>query len=259
MIAKDVGCKRDDITEIDGATNTGIDAMREVISRLNYRSMTGRARVIIIDEVHSISKPAWESILKTLEESPSDVYWILCTTQPGKVPKTVWTRCVRFELKPIDDSLLFNLLNTISTHEDINVKDSVIEEIVEAANGSARQAINFLAMCDGVKDTEEIKHLIQNIGESPEAIELCRHMFKIASGNKGTWKAIANLIKEIKDPPETTRIIMLAYMSSVMLGGHAEKAGAALGVLEEFSEPFLEREGRAPLVAACARVWLGDN
>ena len=257
LIAKEVGCSPSDIIEIDGATNTGIDDMRAVIERLQYKSLSGNARTVILDESHAISKQSFQSMLKVLEEPPTDVYWVLCTTEPDRIPKNIRTRCLQYDLRPVSIDAILALLETVVKKEKLSVKDEILELIIEAAEGSPRQALVFLAECAELKDAASARSLLKTVGESKEAIDLCRMLLSVASGKGVPWNVVAKLIRVVESPPETTRIIVLRYMAAVVLSGSPDKSGPAADILDAFATPFLDREGNAPLARACLQVWVG--
>lgn len=255
LIAKEVGCSDENVYEIDGATNTGIDDMREVARRLSYSTMDGTPRCVIIDEVHAVSQQALKSLLKILEEPPEGVYWVLCTTEASKVPKVVKTRCLGHDLKPVPVGQIYLLLRMIKKKENYRISAEGLTEIVEVSNGSVRQAISFLAACSDFKKVALVKKVLAQDAESTQAIDLCRLLLSVATGGKVRWRDLATAIKALETPPETTRIIVMRYMAAVILGGNVAKAGAALGICEHFMEPFVERDGNAPLVVAVGNAW----
>lgn len=259
LIAKHVGCDPEEVLEIDGATNTGIDDMREVASRLHYVSLGGSPRCVIVDECHAITKASFQSLLKILEEPPPGVYWVLCTTEEGRVPKQIKTRCTTYALRPVSGKLLRDLLVRVREEEGFPISDKGLRLVVEASEGSPRQALVFLAKCAHLKKSVSIRSVLEQSGEPAEVIDLCRALLGVASGRKVPWKRMAELLRGISQPPETVRIIVLRYMSSVMLGGDTSKSAAAMSVMVNFREPFLDREGLAPLTMACAMVrWQED-
>lgn len=250
IIAREVGCKSFDLIEIDGASTTGIDAMRELTSHLNYKSTGGSPRVIILDECHALSSQAVKATLKILEEPPPNVYWILCTTQLSKVPKEVRTRCLEYVLKPVPRSDVMELLTRIAKEEWLPIRRSheALETIAELSEGSPRQALTMLAQGGHLKDEEEVRSLCAGeIATSKEAIDLCRLLMKGAS-----WKQLCGCIDKLEASPESVRIIVLRYMSAVAL--KKTNPDRLLAIMEQFSEPFLDREGKAPILLACARL-----
>src|SRR5574344_30536 len=133
-----------DVIEIDAASNSGVDEVRNLIDQVKYAPIKGRYKVYIIDEVHMMSNNAFNALLKTLEEPPSYVVFILCTTEPYKVLTTILSRCQRYEFHKIDDSDLKTLLNRVVKEEKITVDEGVVDLLVEIANGGARDALSLL-------------------------------------------------------------------------------------------------------------------
>ena len=253
LIAKEVGCGI--IHEIDGATNTGIDGMREIMEAVSYTTMDGTPRCVIIDEFHAVSQQAHKSLLKILEEPPEGVYWILCTTEPSKIPLVIKTRCLGHDLKSVPADKIYELLVEIRDKEKYQIPDKGLDLIADASNGSVRQAISYLAACFDFTKLASVKKVLSEETESIQAIDLCRLLLSVSSGGKVPWKKMADAIKALETPPETTRIIVMRYMAAVMLGGNAAKAGAALSILQHFQDTFTERDGNGPLVIAVGNAW----
>ena len=133
-----------DLLEVDAATNTKVDEMRELLETAQYAPVSGRYKVYIIDEVHMLSKSAFNAMLKTLEEPPAHVEFILATTDPQKLPITVLSRCLQFNLKNLSPSLLAGHLATILTAEKISFEQPALEMIGRAGEGSARDSLSLL-------------------------------------------------------------------------------------------------------------------
>ncbi|MBN2200286.1 MAG: DNA polymerase III subunit gamma/tau [Candidatus Aminicenantes bacterium] len=133
-----------DVLEIDGASNTGVDDVRQLREGLRYKSLQARYKVIIIDEVHMLSKAAFNALLKTLEEPPAKTVFIFATTEFNKVPATIVSRCQHFEFKKISYRDLINHLVVIAKKEDISLSDEGAAMIAEAAEGSLRDAQSLL-------------------------------------------------------------------------------------------------------------------
>ena len=133
-----------DLLELDAASNTGIDNMREVLDNAQYLPTSGRFKVYIIDEVHMLSSKAFNSMLKTLEEPPEHVKFILATTDPQKIPVTVLSRCLQFNLKKIPESLIQEHLSGILGEEHIAAEPRALQRIARAAKGSMRDALSLL-------------------------------------------------------------------------------------------------------------------
>ncbi len=133
-----------DLLELDAASNTGIDNMREILDNARYAPTVGRYKVYLIDEVHMLSKAAFNSMLKTLEEPPEHVKFVLATTDPQKIPVTVLSRCLQFNLKALPPAKIIARLAEILRAEEIAFDDAALLSIAHAARGSMRDALSLL-------------------------------------------------------------------------------------------------------------------
>src|SRR5499433_3430927 len=129
-----------DLLELDAASNTGIDNMREILDNARYAPTVGRYKVYLIDEVHMLSRAAFNSMLKTLEEPPEHVKFVLATTDPQKVPVTVLSRCLQFNLKLLSPELIGQRLAAILRAENIAFDEAAVKQIARVAHGSMRDA-----------------------------------------------------------------------------------------------------------------------
>lgn len=135
------------VVEIDAASNNGVENIREIREQVQYPPTEGRYRVYIIDEVHMLSTGAFNALLKTLEEPPSYVIFILATTEVHKIPITVLSRCQRYDFRRITIETLTAHLKTLTTAEQIQAEDKALTYIAKAADGSARDALSLLDQC----------------------------------------------------------------------------------------------------------------
>ncbi|MBV8566012.1 MAG: DNA polymerase III subunit gamma/tau [Methylobacteriaceae bacterium] len=133
-----------DVIEMDAASHTGIDDVRELIEGARYRPVSARTKVYIIDEVHMLSKAAFNGLLKTLEEPPEHVKFVFATTEIEKVPVTVRSRCQRFDLRRVDADVLVRHLAGICVKEEVAVEEAALALIARAAEGSVRDALSLL-------------------------------------------------------------------------------------------------------------------
>lgn len=133
-----------DVVEMDAASHTGIDDIREIIEQVRYAPVSARYKVYIIDEVHMLSTQAFNGLLKTLEEPPPHVKFIFATTEIRKVPITVLSRCQRFDLRRVDAGLLTAHLRGIAQKEDVSIDDDALAMIARAAEGSVRDSLSIL-------------------------------------------------------------------------------------------------------------------
>ncbi len=147
-----------DLLELDAASHTGIDNMREILDNARYAPTAGRYKVYLIDEVHMLSKPAFNSMLKTLEEPPEHVKFVLATTDPQKIPVTVLSRCLQFNLKPLSPQLIGERIDHILAAEGIAHDAGGVALIARAASGSLRDGLSLLdqAIACGGGDVNEV-------------------------------------------------------------------------------------------------------
>ena len=135
-----------DVLEIDAASKTGIDDVRELIEFSRYGPTSAKYKIFIIDEVHMLSKQAFNALLKTLEEPPEYLKFIFATTEVKKIPVTVLSRCTRFDLSRVKSDELFTFIKSVSKKENGNISDDVIKLIVRISEGSVRDALSLLAV-----------------------------------------------------------------------------------------------------------------
>ena len=133
-----------DVLEIDAASKTGIDDVRELIEFSRYGPTSSKYKIFIIDEVHMLSKQAFNALLKTLEEPPEYLKFIFATTEVKKIPVTVLSRCTRFDLSRVKSDELFKFIKSVCKKENGNISDDVIKLIVRISEGSVRDALSLL-------------------------------------------------------------------------------------------------------------------
>ena len=158
-----------DIIEIDAASNNGVDEIREIKNNVNLVPSMSKYKIYIIDEVHMLSIGAFNALLKTLEEPPEYVIFILATTEPQKIPATIISRCQRFNFKLISDSEMKNCLSNIINQEKIDIEDDALLEIINNSRGGMRDAVGLLdqafAFSDGKITKSDIENLSGNISD----------------------------------------------------------------------------------------------
>src|SRR5438128_458976 len=179
-----------DLLELDAASNTGIDNMREILDNARYAPTVGRYKVYIIDEVHQLSKSAFNALLKTLEEPPSHVKFIMATTEVHKLPATVLSRCQRYDFKRLSDEEIARQLTTIAERDGMQIAPDAIALLAREADGSMRDAQSLLeqamagatgplsaaevAQLLGVAGTELVSGVVESIigGDAPRIVDL---------------------------------------------------------------------------------------
>lgn len=168
-----------DVIEMDAASHTGIDDIREIIEQVRYRPVSARYKVYIIDEVHMLSTAAFNGLLKTLEEPPEHVKFIFATTEIRKVPITVLSRCQRFDLRRISAGDLVGLFSTIASKEGITADEDALAMIARAAEGSARDGLSLLdqaiAHGSGVVHADAVRSML-GLADRARIVDLFEHV-----------------------------------------------------------------------------------
>ena len=242
--------------EMDAASHTGIDDVREIIDNARYRPVMARMKVYIIDEVHMLSKSAFNGLLKTLEEPPEHVKFVFATTEIEKVPVTVRSRCQRFDLRRVDAALLAEHLRKICALENVKIEPAALAVIARAAEGSVRDALSLLdqAMAHGaagegaeilaedlramlgVADRACVIELFEAVmaGRIADALQLFEDQYNAGADPAQMLTELAeftHLVTRIKVAPQTAQ--------SSALTPEESRRGAALS--EQLSLPALSR------------------
>lgn len=243
-----------DVLEMDAASNTGVDNVREIIESARYRPLTARYKVFIIDEVHMLSKGAFNALLKTLEEPPEHVKFIFATTEIRRVPVTVLSRCQRFDLRRVDVPVLVEHFANITAKEGAEADDDALRLIARASEGSVRDGLSILdqaiAMAQGKVTTEAVRAMLglADRGRIYDLLELLLggRIAEALAGFEALHRDGADPVQVLNDLAETVHATARvqaageAAVSSAMSGEERERAGKLAGSLS---------------VALLARVW----
>ena len=194
-----------DVFEMDAASNTGVDNIREIIESAQYTPLLARTKVFIIDEVHMLSKGAFNALLKTLEEPPAHVKFIFATTEIRKVPVTVLSRCQRFDLRRVEQPVLVQHFKKIVTNEGASADNDALSLIARAAEGSVRDGLSILdqaiAMGEGQVSAPGVRTML-GLADRGRIFDLAEHLFK---GDAAA--ALAGLKSLHQDSAEPAQII----------------------------------------------------
>ena len=219
-----------DLIEVDAASNTQVDNMRDLLDNAQYAPTQGQFKIYIIDEVHMLSKSAFNAMLKTLEEPPEHVKFILATTDPQKVPVTVLSRCLQFNLKQMPSASISEYMEKILKEEAINYEINAIYLIAKAANGSMRDALSILdqgiAYCAGTIEEATIKKMLGAIDQSylfnliqavidqdgQKVIEIAKHMDERNLSFEAALNDLANLIQIISVTQAIPESLEVSYL-----------------------------------------------
>ena len=195
-----------DVIEIDAASNTSVENAREIIENVKYNPVLGKYKVYIVDEVHMLSKSAFNALLKTLEEPPPHSKFIFATTEISKVPITILSRCQRFDLRRVDKKTLYNFLINISKKEDISISNDALNMIVKASDGSVRDSLSILDQANIFKSNKEIQveEIVNMLGfaKQSDLYELTKFVL-----DNDLSKLISMLDEMYQRGSETTKVI----------------------------------------------------
>ncbi len=248
ILKTELQCHDLDWKEFNCSDVRGVDSVRE-ISRLMHLAPTGGpVRCWLLDELHQWTKDAQHAALKMLEDTPSHVYFFLCTTDPGKLLKTILTRCCEMPVRLLTHDELNTLVRRVAKREKTDVSDDVLEEIVSSAQGSARTALVLLDKVLNLNEDERIAAIQAKLAEENEAIDLCRALIK-----KEQWSKVAGILRNLKGEPESIRYAVLGYARAVLL---KTKNTQAYSIICAFRDNFYDSKA-AGLAAACFESIFG--
>jgi DNA polymerase III subunit gamma/tau len=241
-----------DVIEIDAATNRGIDEIRELRDAARYRPARDRYKIYILDEAHQITDAAFNALLKTLEEPPGHVIFMMATTQPEDIPQTIRSRCQHFSFHAVKYDEIVGQLKSIAGQEKIEADDDAIALLAEAGDGSMRDALSIMdqaiACCDGRLTAEVVRGLVGTVSsDTLEAIMQAVH----SNSSEDVLRIVDKLIVEGQSPTHFARQLVRFLRNSMVAkvaGGEShllqissdERARVA-GVAELFSEEDLAR------------------
>jgi len=252
IIASHFGASGMGINEVDAATHTGVDDMRKVADSTFFMSLDGGGkRCYIVDECHMLSKNAWNSLLKNVEEPPEHVVWVFCTTEINKVPATIKSRCTTAELFEVKPTVICALLSEVASKESMVVGDEVIRKVALMSNGSPRTALVNLAKVSNCSDIDQVDVLLKEAEGEVAAYDLAKEIFGPCN-----HVAVRDLLKRLKDNnPESVRIIVFSYASSVWLNSSGQtKRHRAERVMGIFEQPCVDQNRIGDVALRCARL-----
>lgn len=246
IIADRLGCVGKDLTEVDSGQFRGIDTIREIRSNSNYQPLEGKCRVWILDECHRNTSDAQAGLLKILEDSPRNAYFILCTTDPQKLLPAIRGRCIQLQTTPLNERQMYALLLGIVKAEGDSLKSDIINQIVQDSMGLPRNAINILEQVLSASEDRRLIVAQKTAEKQSQVIELCRSLIKQES-----WNRVNKILTGLKDQdPENIRRAVLGYCQAILLKDKNDIAGL---VMENFIDPFYN-SGFPGLVFACYKT-----
>ena len=237
-----------DVIEMDAASHTGVDDMREIIETAKYRAVQGKFKIYIIDEVHMLSKSAFNALLKTLEEPPPNVKFIFATTELQKVPDTILSRCMRFDLKRMETKTIEERMFFIASKENLSLDEEAATLIARAAEGSMRDALSLFDQSIVLSKTNHITgNIVRNmlgLSSFEATTSLLRAIFK--GEEHAIFEHTHSLFHQGTDPLLLLRDIVERVYQMICMKTHPELLKGQSSTKTFFTEH--ERQLLAPLV-----------
>ena len=228
-------CRKDDFVEINASLSRGIDTIKEINKRIHMNPIGGGCRIWSMDEAHQLNSFAQNALLKLLEDTPENKYFILCTTNPEKFLRTIRTRCTEIKMSEIPEMILAKHAYKISKLEKQPISKKVAKKIAEYSQGSARKAMVLLEQVIDISEEKKQLDYILKGDTQTQVIELCRLLMK-----KSKWSEVAAILRDLDEEPETIRRIIIGYFNSVLLkDGRPAMQKKAWSILESFEESFM--------------------
>lgn len=236
-----------DVIEIDAASNNGVDEMRELRDTVKYPPQYGAYKVYIIDEVHMLSTSAFNALLKTLEEPPAHVVFILATTEPQKLPETILSRCQRFDFGRIPIHQIAGRLKEAADGAGAEVSNGALMLIARAAEGGMRDALSILDMCLGYSNQVD-EALVRSILGTSDASFLFEFCGAIADRDAGkVFSMIDQLMREGKDPGVFAKDVCRHVRSLLIARTSPEEMTKVLDITEEEASDYIRQSGQITL------------
>ena len=246
-ILKDrLGCHDLDFKEMNCSDVRGVDSVREISRSMFLAPCGGPCRMWLLDEVHQWTKDSQHAALKMLEDTPGHVYFMLCTTDPQKLLKTILTRCCEMPVRLLTYEELKTLVTRVCSREQATISQETLEDIVSNAQGSARTALVLLDKVVNLSEEERSAAIQQQLSEENEAIDLCRALMD----RKADWRKVATVLQDLKGEPESIRYAVLGYARAVLL---KSKNVRAYDIICAFEDNFYDSKA-AGLARACYQV-----
>ncbi len=241
-----------DVIEIDAASNRGINEMREIRENVRYRPARDSFKVFIIDEAHQITKEAFNALLKTLEEPPEWVVFILCTTEANEIPNTIASRCQQFTFRSVDFTDLMNRMRYIAEQEGIAADDEVLSVIAQAGEGSVRDSLSALdqaiACCGNTLGVTEIRSLlgmfgIDSLRSVAEAVERSdgAAMLEIVQELERTGQSLQHFCRELSRYWRNLLVAKITGKQTRLIAASEPEQKALRETADRFSEEDLTR------------------
>ncbi|MHA1345033.1 MAG: DNA polymerase III subunit [Candidatus Heimdallarchaeaceae archaeon] len=250
ILKEELECADIDFQELNCSDFRGIDTTREIRQTMHLAPVGGTCRIWLLDEVHQMTTAGQEAALKIFEDTPDHIYFFLCTTNPQKLISTIRNRCTEMPVEPLDRQNMLKLIQRISKREKIKFTADIIEDVIDASEGSARKCLVLLDKLKNLPENQRSEAIGAQEDEK-EGIDLCRALIQ----NK-EWSFVSKILRDIKGEPESIRWAVMGYCSGCLLG-NAKNKDYIFHILTCFENHFYDSK-KFGLVRACYQAVNGD-
>ena len=247
IIAKELKIKT--VYELNIGHTGGVEQGKNIVDNLKFSALSGSGKVIILNEVQGATKNFWDSMLEALEEPPPNVHFVLCTTNPEKLPDAVKTRQTTFTLKPLKKIDLKKLLRRVLKKEKASISQSVKKRLLIECDGIPRTLLLMLNAIINVKSESKQIEILENFSleEDADTNQICQMLLN----RTGTYAQVMKVLKKIDKNPEDVRRHLCNYMGKVLMNGENPRAAM---IIEEFYEPVWN-VGKAGLALSIFNIF----
>ena len=242
-----------DIIEIDAASNNGVDEIRDLRDKVKYPPVVGRYRVYIIDEVHMLSTGAFNALLKTLEEPPQHIIFILATTEPHRLPATILSRCQRYNFKRIPNKAIVERLKTVAHKSQVQTEEEALSTIARWAEGSMRDALSLMDQCIGFCGNYVTNDDVVAILGTADQEFIFKVAQNIIEGNSSElFHMVETLIEDGRDVPVFVRDL-IQHLRNLLVVKVCKEPASLIDVGQDTMEAYIQQTqgtGRERLIRA---------
>ena len=259
ITARVLGCKKAGFTEKDSADDRSIESIRKMKEDIKFAPLTGKKKVILLDECHALLKPSQSALLKILEEPPKHAHIILCTTNPENLLETIKRRCHIYKLESLKSTDLNKLFNRILKREKIkNFSTDILDKILELSDGSAGIALKYLDMVIDFTDTKRAIETLKAAGTTKSDVAmLCRTLCDYNMSKNNKWFKLKKLLSDFDGDAESARRPILKWLSNVLLSRDLNNGMEMAYMISHFENNFYDSgiSGlRAAFFKACSDI-----
>lgn len=263
IIARGLKCHKSSFIEMNTADDRGLPAIRQIIKNLKYPPLEGDKKVILFDEAHKLTPDSQEALLKALEEPPSYVHFVVCTTNPEALKDTFKRRCHIYEVSLLTSNELIKLMRKVLSNEQrIDYPVEILDRIIELSGGSAGIALKNLDMViDMHDDIKGAIKLLKSAGTAEiEVRDICRALINFNMSDKARWARIRKLLSTLKSNGEDARRPIMGYLSKALINNSLDNHNDLIAaIMMEFKDNLYD-SGKDGLRLACyAACQVGDD